>query len=66
MSLDALPAWSTTGIGSLPFIDPHAAAIHATASYEIPFRPQLPRLEGEMVSEWLGGESEWGRWSPVR
>ena len=66
MSRDALPAWSTTGIGSLPFIDPHAAAIHATASYEIPFRPQLPRLEGEMVSEWLGGESEWGRWSPKK
>lgn len=64
MSLDRLPTWSTTGIGSLPFIDPHAAAIHATASYEIPFRPQLPRLEGEMVSEWLGGEAEWGRWSP--
>lgn len=66
MSLDRLPPWSTTGIGSLPFIDPHAAAIHATASYEIPFRPQLPRLEGEMVSEWLGGESEWGRWSPKK
>lgn len=66
MSLDTLPSWSTTGIGSLPFIDPHAAAIHATASYEIPFRPQLPRLEGEMVSEWLGGEAEWGRWTPER
>ena len=66
MSLDTLPAWSTTGIGSLPFIDPHAAAIHATVSYELPFRPQLPRLEGEMISEWLGDEAEWGRWSPDR
>lgn len=66
MNLDRLPEWTTTGVGSLPFIDPHAAAIHATASYELPFRPQLPRLEGEMVSEWLGGEAEWGRWSPKR
>ena len=66
MNLDRLPTWSTTGIGSLPFIDPHAAAIHATASYELPFRPQLPRLEGELVSEWLGGEAEWGRWTPKR
>jgi len=66
MSLDQLPDWCTTGIGSLPFIDPHAAAIHATASYELPFRPQLPKLDGEMVNEWLGGEAEWGRWTRKR
>ena len=29
---------------------------HVTAAYDVPFCPQLPRLEGDMVTEWLGAD----------
>jgi hypothetical protein len=53
--LDRLPAWTTTGVGSLPGVDAAAAARHAVDAYSLPFCPQLPALEGDMVAEWLVG-----------
>ncbi len=64
--LERLPAWTTTGVGSLPYDDPAAAAAHAVAAYELPFCPQLPRLEGDMVREWLGADPARCGWSPAR
>lgn len=64
--VDRLPAWATTGIGSLPHRDPQAAAAHAVAAYDLPFCPQLPALEGDMVREWLGADPDRCGWSPAR
>jgi len=64
--LERLPAWATTGVGSLPHDDPAAAAAHAVAAYELPFLPQLPRVEGDMVAEWLGADPARCGWSPAR
>ncbi|MFT3863681.1 MAG: hypothetical protein QM729_05355 [Solirubrobacterales bacterium] len=64
--LERLPAWTTTGVGSLPFEDPAAAVAHATSAYGLPFCPQLPRLEGDMISEWLGADPARCGWSPGR
>ncbi|WP_320669321.1 hypothetical protein [Patulibacter defluvii] len=59
---------TTTGVGSLPFAEPAAAVRHATRAYGLPFCPQLPPLDGDMVSEWLG--PDWARascgWSADR
>ena len=65
-ALDRLPALATTGVGSLPFTDPAAAARHAARAYELPFCPQLPRLDGDMVREWLGADPRRCGWSPDR
>lgn len=54
-ALDRLPSLATTGVGSLPFIDPVEAVRHARRAYDVPFCPQLPHADGDMVSEWLGG-----------
>jgi hypothetical protein len=54
--LDRLPAWATTGVGSLPHTFPDHAAAHVVGEYDVPFCPQLPRLEGDMVGEWLGAD----------
>jgi hypothetical protein len=64
--LDALPAWATTGVGSLPHTFPEHAAAHVTGEYDVPFCPQLPRLEGDMVREWLGPGAPGCAWSPER
>ncbi|MBE2316343.1 hypothetical protein DVA67_010175 [Solirubrobacter sp. CPCC 204708] len=64
--MERLPPWATTGVGSLPFTDVEAAVEHVLAAYEIPFCPQLPRLEGDMVSEWLGADAGRCGWSPAR
>jgi len=64
--LDRLRPWTTTGVGSLPFGDASAAAAHAVAAYELPFCPQLPRLEGDMISEWLGADPGRCGWSVER
>jgi len=64
--LDRLPPWTTTGVGSLPFTDPGLAANHAAVAYDLPFCPQLPRLEGDMISEWLGADPHLCGWSPER
>jgi hypothetical protein len=65
-ALERVPAWATTGVGSLPFTDPERAAAHAVAAYDIPFCPQLPRLEGDTISEWLGDDPRRCGWSPER
>src|SRR3954469_2882112 len=64
--LDALPAWATTGVGSLPNTFPAPAAAHAAGEYDVPFCPQLPRLEGDMVREWLGADPLRCGWGPQR
>lgn len=65
-ALDRIEPWSTTGIGSLPFTDPVLAANHACVGYELPFCPQLPRLDGDMIAEWLGADPRRCGWSPER
>lgn len=64
--LDRLEPWTTTGVGSLPFDDAATASAHAVAAYGLPFCPQLPRLEGDMISEWLGADPSRCGWSPQR
>src|SRR3954447_6126926 len=64
--LAALPAWATTGVGSLPHTFPEPAATHAVGEYDVPFCPQLPRLEGDMVREWLGADPPRCGWAPER
>ena len=65
-ALERVPAWATTGVGSLPFTDPGRGAAHAVAAYDIPFCRQLPRLEGDMVGQWLGADPRRCGWSPER
>lgn len=65
-ALDRLPPLATTGVGSLPFDDPAAAVRHAARAYDVPFCPQLPALDGDMVVEWLGGDPRRCGWSPGR
>ncbi|MBI5486553.1 MAG: hypothetical protein HY905_04400 [Deltaproteobacteria bacterium] len=44
LDLAALPSFATTGIGSLPVVDPaEALAILRGAELDVPFWPQLPR-----------------------
>lgn len=64
--LDRLAPFSTTGVGSLPMTDPSDAVAHLLASYDVPFCPQLPRLDGDMIAEWLGGPGADCGWSPER
>jgi len=64
--LDRLPALATTGVGSLPFARPAEAARHALGGYAVPFCPQLPRLDGDMVSEWLGTDPGRCGWTTDR
>jgi hypothetical protein len=64
--LDGLPAWATTGVGSLPHTFPEYAAAHVVGEYDVPFCPQLPRLEGDMVLEWLGADPLRCGWTPDR
>jgi hypothetical protein len=65
-ALDRLPPWSTTGVGSLPYTDCGIAVARAVRDYELPFCPQMPRLEGDMVTEWLGADPCRCGWSPDR
>src|ERR1700733_4287254 len=53
-ALNRLAPLASTGVGSLPFPHAQAAAEHAVGAYELPFCPQLPRLHGDIVTEWLG------------
>jgi hypothetical protein len=64
--LDRLPALTTTGIGSLPFDRASEAARHSAAAYDLPFCPQLPRLDGDMIAEWLGSDPGRCGWAPDR
>jgi len=65
-ALDRLPALATTGVGSLPFAAPADAARHAARAYDVPFCPQLPRVDGDMVREWLGADPGRCGWNPDR
>jgi hypothetical protein len=64
--LDRLPALTTTGVGSLPFEQASDAARHALDAYGLPFCPQLPRLDGDMIAEWLGADPGRCGWAPDR
>jgi hypothetical protein len=64
--LDRLPALTTTGVGSLPFERACDAARHALGAYGLPFCPQLPRLDGDMIAEWLGADPGRCGWTPDR
>jgi len=64
--LDQLPVLATTGVGSLPFAKPAEAVRHALRAYGLPFCPQLPRLDGDMVSEWLGADPGRCGWTADR
>jgi hypothetical protein len=64
--MDRLPAWATTGVGSLPYTEGQKGASQAVKAYDIPFCPQLPRLEGDMVAEWLGADPARCGWAPDR
>ena len=64
--LSQLPPCATTGVGSLPFSDVDEAVAHVTDAYEVPFCPQLPLVEGDMVAEWLGADPCCCGWSPER
>jgi hypothetical protein len=63
-ALARLPRWATTGVGSLPHTSVEEAVAHVAASYDVPFCPQLPRLEGDMIAEWLGADPRRCGWSP--
>ncbi|HEY6891545.1 MAG TPA: hypothetical protein VI300_27310, partial [Solirubrobacter sp.] len=65
-ALDRLGAWATTGVGSLPFDDAAYAVAHVAEAYDVPFCPQLPRPDGDMITEWLGGDPGRCGWSPAR
>jgi hypothetical protein len=65
-ALQRLPALATTGVGSLPFTVPAESARHAARAYAVPFCPQLPRLDGDMVREWLGADPAGCGWNPDR
>jgi hypothetical protein len=65
-ALERLPPWATTGVGSLPFADAEHAVAHVATAYDVPFCPQLPRLDGDMIAEWLGGDPGRCGWSPAR
>lgn len=64
--LDRLPPYGTVGVGSLPYADPVAAVRQVVTAYDIPFCPQLPSLDGDMIEEWLGVPRGRCGWSPER
>lgn len=64
--LAALPPCATTGVGSLPLEDVGRAVDHACGAYDVPFCPQLPELDGDMVREWLGADPARCGWSADR
>jgi hypothetical protein len=64
--LTRLPPLATTGVGSLPGNDPAEAVRHVMTAYDVPFCPQLPCLDGDMIGEWLGVPPGRCGWSPDR
>jgi len=61
-----MTALATTGVGSLPFDRSVEAVRHGVRAYDIPFCPQLPALDGDMVREWLGADPRRCGWSAGR
>jgi hypothetical protein len=64
--LRRLPTLASTGVGSLPFTGTTEAISHVLDAYELPFCPQLPRLDGDMLQEWLGSDPGYCGWAPDR
>src|ERR1700754_2874803 len=65
-ALDRLPPLASTGVGSLPFTAPAEAVRHAANAYAVPFCPQLPQLDGDMIRAWLGADPAGCDWCPDR
>jgi hypothetical protein len=65
-ALQRLPALATTGVGSLPFTLPAEAVRHGANAYDVPFCPQLPQLDGDMIRAWLGADPVGCGWCPDR
>jgi hypothetical protein len=63
--LDGLAPWTTTGVGSLPHASGAEAAAYAVEAYELPFYPQLPGLEGDMIAEWTGTRARPRAWEAL-
>ncbi|HEY4095543.1 MAG TPA: GNAT family N-acetyltransferase [Baekduia sp.] len=63
--LDRLAPWTTTGVGSLPHASGAAAAAHAVKAYALPFCPQLPGVEGDMIAEWRGTRARPRAWEAL-
>ncbi len=64
--LDQLPCWTTTGVGSLAHRGAADAIEYLTLAYGVPFCPQLPRHDGDMVAQWLGEAAERPGWTADR
>jgi hypothetical protein len=64
--LRRLPALASTGVGSLPFAGAAEAISHMADAYELPFCPQLPRRDGDMLQEWLGSDPGHCGWTRDR
>lgn len=64
--LDQLPCWTTTGVGSLPHAGAHDAVEYLTLAYGVPFCPQLPRHDGDMVAQWLRDPAARPGWTADR
>lgn len=64
--LDQLPCWTTTGVGSLPHAGAGDAVEYLTLAYGVPFCPQLPRHDGDMVAQWLGAPAARPGWTAER
>jgi hypothetical protein len=54
------------GVGSLPGTDPVEAVRHVITAYDVPFCPQLPCVDGNIIEEWLGVPPGRCGWSPDR
>ena len=64
--LERLEPWTTTGVGSLPHRNAPDALAYLTMAYGLPFCPQLPRLDGDMIAQFLGAQHGRCGWSPER
>ena len=45
---------------------PGEAVAHVWASTDLPFCPQLPALDGDMLAEWIGAPGSHCNWTPER
>lgn len=64
--LDRLAPWTTTGVGSLPHRSAREALAYLTMAYGLPFCPQLPFAEGDMITQYLGAQPGRCGWAPER
>ena len=64
--LDRLPALTTTGDRQPPVRPRRRPRPARAAAYDLPFCPQLPRVHGDMIAEWLGSDPGRCGWAPDR